>query len=325
MRQNYSTAQLQEITDLYPNLGYITNSHLFMSGFENSNYFVETDKGKFVVKVFEGIGIQLENILFELEVMDACYRVGVKTPHILKNKLQKFDTVWNEKFVIVMDFIDGENKSRKQISDEIAYAVGHETGKMDTALSYFQDGSKTRQNYEWDMKNFLMLEPKIKYLDGTFDTKLVQNIFDTFKKIKPTFDTLPKGIIHNDVALHNILVKDSDLTAIIDFSDIAFSPYIQNLAVPMAQLIFCYNWKPNQAKLLIKGYKEAHPLSQQELDLLYHLTCARYALLVVEFNYWDKELFGEDKQRSDTVRDFYGFMLKFMELGRENFNQLITI
>jgi Ser/Thr protein kinase RdoA (MazF antagonist) len=104
----------------------------------------------------------------------------------------------------------------------------------------------------------------------------------------------------------------------------AFSPYIQNIAVSMSQLIFSYNWKPSQAGLFIEGYRMYHPLSDEELDLLYDLTLARYAILIIEMNHWNVR-FGIDDQRMEFVNDNYRFLQRFLELGKQDFNHVIGV
>lgn len=322
MRQQYDTKALQSILDQYNGMGTIKKSHLFTFGFENSNYYVETDRGRYVTKIYEGMDMSPKNIEFEVEVMDKSFQAGVKTPHIHRNKKGKLITKLKEKLTIVMDFIEGENMHQREVSDDVIHEAGKETGKMDVVLADYKDGSLTRQNYEFDSKTFLILEDKVQHLPKDFDRNIFADIFTKFRKIKPLLDKFPTGLIHNDVDLHNLLVKDDTLMGIVDFSDLAFSPYIQNITVPMSQLIFTYNWKPNQAKIFIDGYKEHHPLSSEELSVLYNFTLVRYAIIIIELHYWDVR-FGADKQRTGYVKDYYGFLKKFIKIGRDNFNKLI--
>ncbi len=324
MRQEYSLSTLQEILNQYPSLGEIKEHKLFTSGFENSNYYVETTTGKFVIKIFEGIGVSKENILFEIEVMVFCSQHGLKIPALYKTKHGSHFTALNngEKIVIVMEFIEGENLFKQQLSDSIAAAIGQEAGKMDAALQYFKDGAKTRQNYQWDMKNFLQLEASLNLLPAAFDKNMVQNIFNKFRKILPTFSSLPKGLIHNDIAAHNLLAQGNELKAIIDFSDMAFSPYIQNIAVFLAQSVFSYSWQPHQTKIFLREYQKHRPLGKEEMEILYDLILARYAAIIVEFNRWNVE-YGEDKQRTEYVNDHYSFLQKFLNIPRDEFANLL--
>ena len=321
MRQQYAEGELQGILDKYPGKGSIKRSFLFTSGFENSNFYIKTDTGEYVLKVFEGIGVGDANIKFEVDVMDACVQAGVKTPKVYRNNQGNLVSSFGSKSAIVMDFIDGENKDGKEISDEIAGQLGEETGKMDAALSMFSNSSFTRQNYEFDLKNFLTLKPKIAELPSEYDRTLITSIFDRFEEIKPMFDTLPKGIIHNDVALHNILVKGDTLEAIIDFSDIAFSPYIQEIAVMGCDFFHDHNWKPHQLSIFIEGYKKSRRVSDLELSLLYDLLLARYCVDVVEFNHWNFQ-YGMDNQRVRQMEKNYKSLQRVRAFGKEKFDTL---
>ncbi|MBU0963675.1 phosphotransferase [Patescibacteria group bacterium] len=324
MRQDYSKQILQAILNQYPKIGAIEDFKLFTSGFENSNYYVKTSQGEYVIKIYEGMGMNNNNIKFEIEVMDACHQAGCKTPHILKNKNGELYIYYEKKIAIVMHFIPGKNVDKKHINNETAYTIGQQTGKMDQALSKFPDNGLTRQNYEFDGKTFLQLEKKVKYLPDYIDKKIINSIFKSFREIEKHFKKLPTGLIHNDICLHNIIVRNNKLACIIDFSDMAFSPYIQNISVPMSQLIFTYNWQPQQATLLIKGYIEHRPLSGSELDVLYIYTLSRYAISIIEFNYWNIK-FGADNQRTKHICDTYDFIKKFLTLGKRQFNNLINL
>jgi Ser/Thr protein kinase RdoA (MazF antagonist) len=323
MRQTYSQDILQGIIDQYRDIGAVKDSHLFTSGFENSNYYVETEKGKFVIKVFEGLDIAPESILFEVNMMDKLYNAGVKTPKIFQTKNRSLHASLGQKYAVLMNYIEGENMDKHTISDALAKQIGEQAGKMDSTLQTIRDGSKTRQNYEFDLKNFLILESKLEELDSRFDKNFFVGIFQSFKKIESSLDSLPSGLIQNDIVLHNILAKDDELTGIIDFSDMVFSPYIQTVAVAFSQCFFTYNWQPHQAKIFLKGYQKFHPLSSEELGFLRILTLARFATLVVEFNHWNV-VFGDDSQRTEFINDNYEFLKKFLQINESEFQIIIA-
>lgn len=324
MRQNYDKIFLQSILDRYDGLGRIDNYFLFTSGYENSNYYIKTQKGQYVVKIFEGIGVKANNILFELEVMNFSHQSGIKTPNVLRSSQGKLANVINQKYVCLMDFVDGEIMHKQPLSDSLVIEAAEETAKMDLALKHFKDGSKTRQNYEWDIKCALILEQFVPLLPKDFDEEIFREIFTEFREIKSEFEKMPSGLIHNDVVPHNWLVKGGHLECIIDFSDLAFSPYIQNIAVALHLIAFAYNWNPNQGKLFIKKYDAINLLSGQELKLLYTLIKVRMLSFIIEFNHWNVE-YSVDQQRVETVNDNYKFLRRFIDFGQKEFNKLIKI
>lgn len=321
MRQAYSPQFLQHILNQYPNKGKIIKYFLFTSGFENSNYYIQTEEGEGVIKIFDGIGMKKENILFEIELMMFCAKNNLKVPKLCETAENRWYVEQEGKIAIVMEYVSAKNCFKKIISDNIIEQVGEEAGKMDIILRKFDGSVAPRKNYEWDMQHFLLLEKEILLLPKQFDKKIMKNIFDRFRKIKPQFEALPKTIIHNDIAAHNILAEQ-ELKAIIDFSDAAVSCCIQNIAVFLCQTIFNYNWNPEQTNIFLQGYEKHNPLTKEERELLYDLVCTRYATIIIEFNRWNV-LYGEDEQRSEYIIDNYNFLQRFLEVGREKFEEII--
>ncbi len=130
-------------------------------------------------------------------------------------------------------------------------------------------------------------------------------------------------MIQNDIVLHNVLAEGNELRGIIDFSDMVYSPYIQNVAVALSQCFFTYNWQPHQAKIFLDSYKKFLPLGRKELILLRTLIMARFATLIIEFNHWNI-VSGRDSQRTEFINDNYGFLQKFLQISEVNFESLIN-
>lgn len=322
MRRNYEKKFLQSILDQYEGLGEIKVFFLYISGFENSNFFVETEKGEFVIKIFEGESLRPENIFYELEVMDFSFKAGIKTPRILRNKADKLATVVKGKFACIMDCIAGENMDKRILSNELVAEAGEQAGKMDLALKHFKDEKMTRQDYEWDLKSALVLEKSLNLLPKKFEQKIFEQIFKEFRQIYSRFIAMPAGLIHNDIVPHNWLVQDGKLNGIIDFSDMEFSPYIQNVAVALHLVCFGYNYNPGQAKIFIESYRRFNPLSKNEISLLYILIKVRFVSFVVGFNCLNVE-YGSDQQRLEAVNDHYEFLKRFIGMGQEEFDRMI--
>lgn len=314
---------MQSILDQYDDLGKIDHFFLYTSGYENSNYYIKTQKGQYVVKIFEGIGVRANNILFELEVMNFSHQSGIKTPSALRNSQGKLATVINQKYVCLMDFVEGDNMDKRALSDELVAEVGREAGRMDIAFKRFKNEGQTRKDYEWDMKSALLFEKSLPLLPSGFDQKIFEQIFEEFKKIYPRFIKMPTGLIHNDIVPHNWLVKDEKLNSIIDFSDIEFSPYIQNVAVALHLISFAYNYNPNQAKIFIENYREFNPLTGDEIGLLYLLIKIRFMSFVIGCNLWNRK-YGVHEQWVEAVNDNYKFLRRFIDFGQKKFDKLIN-
>lgn len=319
----YTLEQLQLIVNSYPSIGKITKYFKFTSGTDNANFYIESQGDKFVVKIYDGMNLMPENIFLELQVMNNSYHAGVKTPHVLETSREKLYTKIGENYAMVMDFVDAQNMKRQAVSDNIVREAGSEVGKMDVALASFTDGNKTRQGYIFDLRNFLNNETSIKLLPNQYSREVFKDIIEVYKEKQKEIWALPKGMIHNDITLHNLLVKNNQLKIIIDFSDIAFNPYIQNLAVVMSQLIFTYNWNPKQMGTFLKAYSQYRPLLLEECNFLYLMTLTRYTTLIVEFNRWNVQN-GFTQVANEFVVDNYKFLQDFMKFGKNKFEKIIS-
>jgi homoserine kinase type II len=285
---------------------------VFTSGFENSNYLVETVEGRWVIKIYEDAKLTEGNISFEAQIMDFLFRRGLLMPQVHETIVGELVAKLSNKYAILMDFVEGRVAAKESISDSIMVDIGTQMGLMDKALFEVEDCGQTRQNYEFDHKHLTNLEPRIDLLPSGFDKGPIKQLFEEFKGIQPKFNQLKHAVIHNDVVPHNILARDGRVSAILDMNDFVCSPQVQNLAVTLCQAVFGYNWKPHQKAILIDNYCHYNPLAQGEIDLLDTLVAARYAMLVVQFNYWNIAQ-GEDVQRFMFLRDQYGFMLEFLQ------------
>lgn len=322
MRQSYSQDFLQHILDAYDHVGSIQDSYICASGFENSNYVVITEVGKYVVKIFEGESVTELQVAFELEAMERSYVCGVKTPHVYRTLKNALYTRQESKIVMLMDYVHGQNMDGQSCADSCVYELGLELGKMDTALSLYTDGSLTRQHYEFDLKTFSELNVHMNLLPAYVNRQIYEEVFSSFEKRKNEFLELPTGLIHNDAAAHNIIANEGHIACIIDFSDMAYSPYIQNIAVAVAQTVFAENWQPTQLAHFMRGYTAHRSVTKTELSFLYDLVRARYVQIVLAFCDWNNR-FGDDAQRVAYIAKSNEYLNRITELGRDSFDTVL--
>ncbi len=183
MKKIYNPAELQPLVDEY-NIGSIQELRLFTSGSDNSNYYFKTDEGEYVFKIYDGINLTPDNVLFELRVMELSYKAGVKTPRVLYATNNSNHVFIDKLPAVILEFIPGENMRMKKLEDTVASELGDQVGKMDNALSLLQDEKRTRRNYIFDLQNFLKNERSIKLLPEPQDRKIFQDIIDEFKTLQ---------------------------------------------------------------------------------------------------------------------------------------------
>jgi ethanolamine-phosphate phospho-lyase len=317
MRQKYSKKQLDEIIKQYKDLGPIKKPQQVNSGFENTNYIVQSKQGPLVIKIYEG-DFSAGNVDLETRLMKKAYRGGVKCPYLYRNTKGKLYNNLKGKLSIVMEYIDGADMYQRPLTNHLVYRMGQQAGMMDALFVTEKRSKYLRRQSAFNMNFFRKIKHRISVLPGHFDKQLFIDLFNQFGLIKPIFNALPKGLIHNDIGPQNILVRKGELVGIIDFSNFAYSPYIQNIAVALTNTCFNYHWDPQQALHFLRGYREYRLVSREEIELLPYLISARYATVIVEFNYHNRK-FGVDPRLAQVVEDQYVYLRRFRELGHDIF------
>ncbi|MGD2086228.1 MAG: aminotransferase class III-fold pyridoxal phosphate-dependent enzyme [Candidatus Aminicenantes bacterium] len=162
---------------------------------------------------------------------------------------------------------------------ELLKNLGQALGEMSKAFANFHHPALHRY-YRWDLKNIPDLEIYAGYIQNLPEQRLVKYFLQQFKTfVVPVFPKLRQSIIHNDVNDYNLLVdadgKTLTITGIIDFGDMVYSYTVGELAIAIAYGI---HGKPDlleTAARIVGSYHKVFPLEELELEVLFHLICAR--------------------------------------------------
>jgi len=101
------------------------------------------------------------------------------------------------------------------------------------------------------------------------------------KNVNPEIPDLRKSIVHNDANDWNVLAADNQVSGIIDFGDMVYSPLINELAVAATYILFDKSNPLEWAATLLKAYVSEVPLHENEVDLLYWLIAGRVCLSLI--------------------------------------------
>ncbi|MFC2088302.1 aminotransferase class III-fold pyridoxal phosphate-dependent enzyme [Calditrichota bacterium] len=181
----------------------------------------------------------------------------------------------------MLDYIPGKFLADVQLqTPQLLYKFGSVLGAMDKALSDFYHPAANRY-WHWDLKNASDLIHYTDFITDRNNRRLVEYFllqFDT--EVLPQLKGFRESVIHNDPNDHNILVNQSakgeyKISGIIDFGDMVYSYIICELAIACAYMMIGKE-NPVEAVLpVIKGYHNQNPLTDNELYVLYYLSCAR--------------------------------------------------
>jgi 4-aminobutyrate aminotransferase-like enzyme len=101
----------------------------------------------------------------------------------------------------------------------------------------------------------------------------------------PLLPGLRRGVVHHDANDYNVLVgpasaRGREITGLLDFGDMLETWIVAEPAVAAAYAMLGQRNPLAAAARLVAGYHAAHPLTDAELDVLFHLMRARLAVSV---------------------------------------------
>jgi|SRR3989339_357014 len=325
MRQTYTKDQIISAIEPY-DVGSIIEFHYFEVGIENTNIYIKTQKGEFVLKFFEKSGgNDLMSAEFEVSLMERAWSCGLLVPKPLAMTDGRVVRQVDGKPTVLMTFLDGENIYNRQVSLEFISEVGNMAARLDKCFVGFNPTGHESSEHYWDLKRFEVSKRFLPFLkdDKSADVDFINQIYHDYKNaLVPAFDKLQKGYIHNDIAAHNILSKNGRLSGLVDFGDAVNAYLVFEVAVTIAQLCMLQNDWQKAIKAFVQSYCFILPLCKEELDILYDLVCCRSANMVVVCN----GLYHSDSPRQDYIwfRD-QGVenLKKLKKLGKQKFDELI--
>lgn len=247
-------------------------------GVENSNYLVETDRGRFIFTIYEK-RVDPADLPFFFALIDHLVAKGCPVPSALKTADGQPTIMVDGKAMAMMQFMPGLSVSHPNPAQ--ALAVGQVLGTMHAAVSDFVP---VRAN---------SLGPQ-----GWFD--LAARCGDDLDRIAPglkarvaaecTFlranwpDDLPYSVIHADLFPDNVLMVDDRVGAVIDFYFACTEVRAWDLAVTHAAWSFATDGTGYDAAIgdaLIAGYDSAFGRSDSErraFAILARGACLRFLL-----------------------------------------------
>jgi len=267
------------------NLGKFLSDKLIGVGYEDFNLALETNKGKYFVKVFANFRND-ENCQRYIDVMSAAINAGVKTPKLIKsgqgylNRLEVNDTKLR---LCLMDYVEG-----RTIFDLKEYLNHDEVRFIAKQASIINSiNIKPKPIYDnWAVANFdKEFKERGKYLSSN-DMKLIKPLVKEFEDLR--IEELPHSFVHGDIITTNVMKDDNDNLWIIDFAVSNYYPRIQELAVLACNLFFNPENKEeteNNLKIALKEYQKKIRLTERELSVLPAYTKLAHAMHVLSANY----------------------------------------
>ena len=229
-------------------------------GIENTNYLIFTKKQKYILTIFEK-RVKQKELPYFMNLMSRLSKLKVKCPNPVKSKNGKFIFKIKKKNACIVSFLEGKDKKELNYND--CFVVGKNVAKLHLAskkVNLYRRNSLSISSWPNLLSKINIKINKIsKNLKSLMKNELIQ-----IKKNWPR--NLPKGIIHSDLFVDNIIFHKKKFHGFIDFYFSCNDYLSYELATCINALCFekkgsKYILNKKKSSNLIKGYESIKKIS----------------------------------------------------------------
>ena len=245
------------------NLGKLLNYKGIQEGIENTNYFIQTDKGKFILTVYEK-RVEEKDLPFFMGLMKNLFDANFPSPEPIINKNGNYVTEISGKKAAVVSFLDGSAK--KNLNPNDCHKVGVQAAKLHLITKKLI----VKRENKLSVNSWRKIYKKVQKDCSRIHLNLAKTIEKNLDEIENNWPkNIPSGIIHADLFPDNIFFKDDKLTGIIDFYFSCYDFYVFEIAICLNALCFegqkeNLSFNVTKAKKFIDGYSSIKKLTEEE-------------------------------------------------------------
>ncbi len=245
------------------NLGKLLNYKGIQEGIENTNYFIQTDKGKFILTVYEK-RVEEKDLPFFMGLMKNLFDANFPSPEPIINKNGNYVTEISGKKAAVVSFLDGSAK--KNLNPNDCHKIGIQAAKLHLITKKLI----VKRENKLSVNSWRKIYKKVQKDCSRIHLNLTKTIEKNLDEIENNWPkNIPSGIIHADLFPDNIFFKDDKLTGIIDFYFSCYDFYVFEIAICLNALCFegqkeNLSFNVTKAKKFIDGYSSIKKLTEEE-------------------------------------------------------------
>jgi len=254
----YTTIDENELKSFLANynVGELVDYQGISDGIENTNYFVNTRSGRFVLTIFEHH--TFEEMQYYLNLMHHLTDHDVPSANPVADKQGRYLSHFKDKPIALVERLSGSSIINTRVNH--CQQLGTAMGKMHTAGLSFEARQKNPRGPAWCQQTALKLIEKLSPDE--------QNMLDDeihFQKEKRHAE-LPRGVIHADLFRDNALWDGDNFSGIIDFYYSCDDVLLYDLAVTAND--WCLNddlsLDRDKVVALLSHYNQHRPLNDTE-------------------------------------------------------------
>lgn len=240
-------------------------------GVTNSNYFLTTTQGRYILTIFESM--TQASLPFFLQLKQHLSKNGVACPAPIPRNDGNFDGELLGKPACLVSCLSGKDTSKP--SENQCFHTGAMLAKMHLAGADFPQHMSNPRYQNWWQQAAIQLQPLL----AEEDRLLLNQEIAFFSKHEN--NQLPAGIIHADLFKDNVLLAGDQVAGFIDFYYACYGYFVYDLAIAVNDWARCANNQldPILQTAFINGYESVRSLTVIEKNYFPHAqraACIRF-------------------------------------------------
>ncbi len=247
--------ELEEFLRHYQ-LGELVDFQGISAGIENTNYFVTTGQGEYVLTLFEALS--RDELPYFLDLMAYLAEHQVPSAHPMADDQGAFLRQLKGKPAALVQKLDGRNVEQPNPRQcaELASALAH----LHVVGQDFPGRRANQRGPHWWQVTAREVHDRL----SAEERELLDNEL-AFQK-QHSHDALPRGVIHADLFRDNALFVNDHLTGIIDFYYACNGVLLYDVAVTVNDWCCLADGQLDEERLtaFLDAYQQERPLSENE-------------------------------------------------------------
>jgi len=266
---------------------------------QDLNYRVDSERGRFVLKICRGdyATIELQAQHAALNDLQAHVRVPRVNRALTGEDVLSVTVGGQTAHLRLLDYIDGQPLTHlPHLGRDVIAGFGELCGQVSRALEHFEHPGLDR-TLQWDPRHaHALITHLLASLDNLPHRDAIERAANhAHTRLQPLADHLPWQAVHLDITDDNVVwQRDAQrrwqVQGVIDFGDLVHTWRIADLSVTCAALLHHADGDPFAILPAVQACHAVTPLLREELQALWPLIVARAAVLVLS---------SEQQQRLD--------------------------
>ncbi len=257
-----SRGEIEAILAAY-DLGRLLDFEGIAAGIENSNFFVDTERGRFVLTVFERMDVA--ELPYFMHLMHHLAAKGMPCPDVMRRRDGSMLFACRGKQGCMVTRLPGRTLER--LDKRRLHASGRVQAALHRAGADFPLRRKNPTDIQWMQNTVDAMREQVEARYGEEARALLEDELDWQRG--RDFSHLPAGVIHGDLFVDNILFEGGRVSGIIDFYYAHDAPYAMDIAIALnAQAVELGSEDEERMQALLEGYQTVRRLTEAELAAL---------------------------------------------------------